>query len=65
MCALPKGVRGPGQADSLAAAATHQCPCLLDLWCVPCAKLHVCRYKTTLCTLGDKCNREICFFAHR
>lgn len=24
-----------------------------------------CRYKTTLCTLGEKCNREICFFAHR
>lgn len=23
-----------------------------------------CRYKTTLCNLGDKCSREICFFAH-
>lgn len=27
--------------------------------------LHPERYKTTLCNLGDKCNREICFFAHR
>lgn len=38
------------------------------LLCVLTATLTVqfcCRYKTTLCTLGDKCNREICFFAHR
>ncbi|WIA28347.1 hypothetical protein OEZ86_010895 [Tetradesmus obliquus] len=26
--------------------------------------LHPLRYKTTLCNLGEKCNREICFFAH-
>lgn len=23
------------------------------------------RYKTTLCNLGGKCDRDICFFAHR
>jgi hypothetical protein len=35
-----------------------------DLWLHTAHRAVNIRYKTTLCNLGEKCNREICFFAH-